>query len=49
MAAQLATIIKELRLMKKEMAANKAEFDQKLVDSDARNPRVYRNRHSINH
>jgi hypothetical protein len=28
----LATILKELRLMKKEMAANKAEFDQKLVD-----------------
>jgi Retrotransposon gag protein/Zinc knuckle len=31
-ADPLATILKELRLMKKEMAANKAEFDQKLVD-----------------
>jgi hypothetical protein len=28
----LAAILKELRLMKKEMAANKAEPDQKLVD-----------------
>jgi hypothetical protein len=32
MADQLAAILKELRLMKNEMAANKAEFDQKLVD-----------------
>jgi hypothetical protein len=32
MADPLAAILKELRLMKKEMAANKAEFDQKLVD-----------------
>jgi hypothetical protein len=31
-ADPLAAILKELRLMKKEMAANKAEFDQKLVD-----------------
>jgi hypothetical protein len=31
-ADPLATILKELLLMKKEMAANKAEFDQKLVD-----------------
>jgi hypothetical protein len=28
----LAAILKELHLMKNEMAANKAEFDQKLVD-----------------
>jgi Retrotransposon gag protein len=32
MADPLASILKELRLMEKEMAANKAEFDQKLVD-----------------
>jgi hypothetical protein len=32
MADPLAAILKELRLMKKEMAANKADFDQKLVD-----------------
>jgi hypothetical protein len=32
MTDPLAAILKELRLMKKEMAANKAEFDQKLVD-----------------
>jgi hypothetical protein len=32
MADPLATIFKELRLMKNENAANKAEFDQKLVD-----------------
>jgi hypothetical protein len=32
MADPLAAILKELRLMKKEMAANKAEFDQNLVD-----------------
>jgi hypothetical protein len=32
MADPLAAILKELRLMKKEMAADKAEFDQKLVD-----------------
>jgi hypothetical protein len=32
MADPLAAILKELRLMKKEIAANKAEFDQKLVD-----------------
>jgi hypothetical protein len=32
MADPLATILKELRLMKNEMAANKADFDQKLVD-----------------
>jgi hypothetical protein len=31
-ADPLATILKELRLIKKEMAANMAEFDQKLVD-----------------
>jgi hypothetical protein len=31
MADLLAAILKKLRLMKKEMAANKAEFDQKLV------------------
>jgi hypothetical protein len=31
-ADPLAATLKELRLMKKEMAANKAEFDQKLVD-----------------
>jgi hypothetical protein len=32
MADPLADNLKELRLMKTEMAANKAEFDQKLVD-----------------
>jgi hypothetical protein len=32
MADPLADILKELRLMKNEMEANKAEFDQKLVD-----------------
>jgi Retrotransposon gag protein len=32
MSDPLAAILKELRLMKNEMAANKAEFDQKLVD-----------------
>ena len=32
MTDPLAAILKELRIMKKEMAANKAEFDQKLVD-----------------
>jgi hypothetical protein len=32
MTDPLAAISKELRLMKNEMAANKAEFDQKLVD-----------------
>jgi hypothetical protein len=32
MADPLAAILKELCLMKYEMAANKAEFDQKLVD-----------------
>jgi hypothetical protein len=32
MADPFAAILKELRLMKNEIAANKAEFDQKLVD-----------------
>ena len=32
MTDPLAAILKELRIMKKEMAANKAEFDQKLVE-----------------
>jgi hypothetical protein len=32
MTDPLAAILKELRLVKKEMGANKAEFDQKLVD-----------------
>jgi hypothetical protein len=32
MADPLAAILKDLRLMKNEMAANKAEFDQNLVD-----------------
>jgi hypothetical protein len=32
MADPLAAILKELRLMKKEMSVNKAEIDQKLVD-----------------
>jgi hypothetical protein len=32
MKNQLAAILQGLRLMKKEMAANKAGFDQKLVD-----------------
>jgi hypothetical protein len=46
-ADPLAAILKDLRLMEKEMAANKAEFDQKLVDL-TQNPCVYRKRHSIN-
>jgi hypothetical protein len=32
MTDPLAAILKELRLMKNQMAANKAEFDQNLVD-----------------
>jgi hypothetical protein len=32
MTDPLAAILNELRLMKKEIAANKAEFDQNLVD-----------------
>jgi hypothetical protein len=32
MTDPLAAILKELRLLKKEMAANKLEFDQKLVE-----------------
>jgi hypothetical protein len=32
MTDPLTAILKERRLMKKEMAANKADFDQKLVD-----------------
>jgi non-homologous end joining protein Ku len=32
MTDPLAAILKELRLVKKEMAANKAEFDQNLVN-----------------
>jgi hypothetical protein len=32
MADPLAAFLTELRLMQNEMAANKAEFDQKLVD-----------------
>jgi hypothetical protein len=32
MTDRLAAILKELRLMKKYIAANKAEFDQNLVD-----------------
>jgi hypothetical protein len=35
MTDPLVAILKELRLLQKEMAANKAEFDQKLVRSDA--------------
>jgi hypothetical protein len=40
MTDPLAAILKELRLMKNEIAANKAEFD--AGRSDAGNPRVYR-------
>jgi hypothetical protein len=32
MANPLAALLKEVRLLKKEVKANKAEFDQKLVD-----------------
>jgi hypothetical protein len=32
MTDPLAAFLKELRLMKNEMAANKADIDQKLVD-----------------
>jgi hypothetical protein len=48
MTDPLAAILKELRLVKKEIAANKAEFEQVLGRSDAWNPRAYRKRHSFN-
>jgi hypothetical protein len=47
MTDPLTAILKELCLMKNEMAANKMEFDQKLVYL-MQEIRVYRKRHSIN-
>jgi hypothetical protein len=40
MTAPLAAILNELYLMKKEMAANKAEFDQNLVDLRRKSARL---------
>jgi hypothetical protein len=49
MTDPLPAILNELRLTKMEMAANKAEFDQKLVDmTQGIRASTYLYRHSIN-